>query len=164
MPIIYVKINLEQKCGVIMEETKLNLRSIARIQAMKILYISDFNGVSVEIGLAMAEKGLLDNDALNNQKEISEDAKHLLKFTDDNLEKIDEIISKTLVNYTINRLNLVDKSIIRIATAELLEGKLDKRIIINEALEITKLYTDQGDHKAVAFNNRLLDNISKNIK
>ena len=41
--------------------------------------------------------------------------------------------------------------------------KLDKRIIINEALEITKLYSDQGDHKATSFNNRLLDNISKKI-
>ena len=33
----------------------------------------------------------------------------------------------------------------------------------DEALEITKEYSDQGDHKAVAFNNRLLDNISKHL-
>ena len=45
----------------------------------------------------------------------------------------------------------------------MLMNKLAKTIIINEALEITKLYSDLGDHKAVSFNNKLLDNISKNI-
>ena len=62
-----------------------------------------------------------------------------------------------------DRLNLVDKAIIRLATAELLDGSTPRKIIINEALEITKEFSDQGDHKAVSFNNRLLDNICKSL-
>ena len=80
------------------------------------------------------------------------------------LEKIDNIISENLFNYTINRLNLVDKAIIRVATYELLRGELAKEVIINEAIELTKVYTNLDDDKAKSFNNKLLDNISKNIE
>ena len=79
------------------------------------------------------------------------------------LEKIDNIISDNLFNYTISRLNLVDKAIIRVATYELLRGELAKEVIINEAIELTKVYTNLDDDKAKSFNNKLLDNISKNI-
>ena len=78
-------------------------------------------------------------------------------------DEIDEIISSSLFNYTINRLNLVDLQIIRIATFELLENKVAKQVIINEAIELTKIYTNLDDDKAKAFNNKLLDNIAKNI-
>ncbi len=80
------------------------------------------------------------------------------------LEKIDNIISENLFNYTINRLNMVDKAIIRVATYELLRGELAKQVIINEAIELTKVYTNLDDDKAKAFNNKLLDNISKYIE
>ena len=79
-------------------------------------------------------------------------------------DEIDEIISNCLFNYTIKRLNLVDLQIIRVATFELLEKKLASAIIINEAIELTKIYTNLDDDKAKAFNNKLLDNIAKYIE
>ena len=143
--------------------SNISLRSIARIQAMKILYIADMNEISVDNALKMAKTGILDQDTLNENKEIEKETEDFLSFVVSNLDKIDDIIKNTLVNYTIDRLNAVDKAIVRVATAELIEGKLDKKIIINVALEITKLYSDNGTHKAVAFNNRLLDNISVSL-
>ena len=145
-----------------MEENKLDKRSIARIQAMKIIYIADFNGISIDSSLTMGKSGFF-NDNIAGEDPISEETIELLKYVTENLEKIDGIIKETITNYSIDRLNLVDKAIIRVATGEMLQNKLDRRIIINEALEITKLYSDQGDHKATSFNNRLLDNISKKI-
>ncbi len=142
---------------------KLGKRSILRIQIMKILFIADIDEISVNEALEHAKAGVLDNDEINENKEISEEAIKILNFINDNLNKIDDIISNTLVNYTIERLNTVDKAIIRLATAEMMMAEIDKKIIIDEALEITKLYSDTGDHKAVSFNNRLLDNISKKI-
>lgn len=141
---------------------ELSLRTIARIQAMEIIYMSDLNEISLIE--AMNDQDILDNDELLEKKELLDDAKELINFVIKNLEKIDKIIEDTLFNYKLNRLNLVDKAIIRVAVSELLINKLDAKIIIDEALEITKLYSDTGDHKAVSFNNRLLDNISKNIK
>ena len=145
-----------------MEENKLDKRSIARIQAMKIIYIADFNGISIDSSLSMGKSGFF-NDNIAGENPISDDTIELLNYVTTNLEKIDNIIKETITNYSIDRLNLVDKAIIRVATGEMLLNKLDRRIIINEALEITKLYSDQGDHKATSFNNRLLDNISKKI-
>lgn len=123
----------------------------ARVQAMQILYTSDLNATTVE-------------DVLTSYDEVDLKAKEFVDLVINNLEKIDFIISVCLKNYTINRLNLVDKAIVRLATAELIEGRTDKRIIINEAIELTKEFSDQGDHKAASFNNRLLDNISVRVK
>ncbi len=142
---------------------KISKRSIFRIQAMKVLFLADMSNISIEDAIKNAKSGILNDDEINENIEINEDVEKLLEFVNDNLVKIDELISTTLVNYSISRLNTVDKAIVRLAVAEMLKGKLDKKIIINEALEITKLYSDTGDHKAVSFNNRLLDNISKKI-
>ena len=90
-------------------------------------------------------------------------AKELIDGVINNKEKIDEIISNCLFNYTIKRLNVVDLEIIRVATFELLEKKVASAVIINEAIELTKIYTNLDDDKAKAFNNKLLDNISKYI-
>lgn len=127
-------------------------RREARVMAMQILYASDFNNVSIEDAIKFYDETPIDTLTLEFVNNVSS-----------NLEKIDSIISESLINYTIERLNLVDKAIIRLAVSELL-NKTDKRVVINEALEITKEYSDQGDHKAVSFNNKLLDRICNNIK
>ena len=126
-------------------------RRDARVLCMQILYNADLNEISIE-------------ESKNNiVEDIDELAFSFLELVENNLDKIDEIIEKSLVNYSLSRLNKVDKAIIRLATAEMLDGKTPKKVIINEALEITKEYSDQGDHKATSFNNRLLENISKNL-
>jgi N utilization substance protein B len=125
-------------------------RREARIQAMQILYTNGFYNSSLLESLNYHEA---------DEKEV---IKSFIDLVVGNEEKIDNIISECLVNYTIERLNQVDKAIIRLATAELLAGTA-RNIVINEALEITKEYSDQGDGKAVKFNNKLLDNIANRI-
>ncbi len=123
----------------------------ARVQAMQILYTADLNANSI-------------SEVLLSYDETDPKALEFVNLVTTNLEKIDFVISVCLKNYTINRLNLVDKAIVRLATAELIDGKVDKRIIIDEAIELTKEFSDQGDHKAASFNNRLLDTISVRVK
>ena len=96
--------------------------------------------------------------------EADDYAVELINGVIENKDTIDEIITKNLFNYTIKRLNLVDLAIIRIATFELLQKKLDKKVIINEAINLTKIYTNLDDDKAKSFNNKLLDNIAKDIE
>ena len=127
-------------------------RREARIAVMQILYSADLNNISIEEAKKDVGQHILTEDVLN-----------FLNMVESNKEKIDDIISRSLENYSLGRLNIVDRAIIRLATAEFLDGKTDKKIIINEALEITKTFSDQGDHKATGFNNRLLENIYKNI-
>lgn len=79
-------------------------------------------------------------------------------------KKIDEIIESVLVGYTLKRLSMVDRAILRLATYEMLETQTPYEIIIDEALNLTHTYTDLGDHKSVSFNNKVLDSIQKKIK
>ena len=120
-------------------------RTKSRAKAVEVLYAYDIS-----------------NDL--NLTDLDDYATVLVTGVIKDLEKIDNIISENLFNYTINRLNMVDKAIIRVATYELLRGELAKEVIINEAIELTKVYTNLDDDKAKAFNNKLLDNISKNIE
>ena len=120
-------------------------RTKSRAKAVEVLYAYDIS-----------------NDL--NLTDLDDYATVLVTGVIKDLEKIDNIISENLFNYTINRLNMVDKAIIRVATYELLRKELAKEVIINEAIELTKVYTNLDDDKAKAFNNKLLDNISKYIE
>lgn len=123
----------------------------SRIDAIKVIYSCHMNDTKPEdVASTVIEDG--DTTALK-----------LALGVMNNIARIDEIIANSLVNYTLSRLNVVDRSIIELATYEMLEG-LAPQIAIDEALEITKLYTDAGDKKEVKFNNKVLDNIIKNLK
>ncbi|AIO19334.1 hypothetical protein KQ51_01458 [Candidatus Izimaplasma bacterium HR1] len=81
-----------------------------------------------------------------------------------NIEKIDEIISVNLQKWKINRLTYVDRAIVRFATYELYYTETPHEIVINEALNLTKKFSDEGDNKMVGFTNKVLDNIKKYLK
>lgn len=100
---------------------------------------------------------------LNPVDDYSDFVTEIVNYVCANLEKIDEVIKASLVNYRINRLSFVDRAIIRMATAEMMLGTA-VAVAINEALEIVKVYSDQGDGASVRFVNKVLDNISKNIE
>jgi N utilization substance protein B len=78
-----------------------------------------------------------------------------------NLDYIDSIISKNLVNWRLQRLTFIDRAIIRCAVYEMEFLNTPSEIVINEALNITRKYSDEGDNKMVGFVNKVLDNIKK---
>jgi N utilization substance protein B len=82
----------------------------------------------------------------------------------EHIEKIDEIITVNLDRWRINRLTYIDRAIIRFATYELYYTETPHEIVINEALNLTKKYSDEGDNKMVGFTNKVLDNIKKYLK
>ena len=78
-----------------------------------------------------------------------------------NITKIDKIISKKLSkNWVIDRLSETEKSILRLATYELLfETQFKKLTIINEYISILEVFGGSPD-----FANGILENISKDIQ
>lgn len=80
------------------------------------------------------------------------------------MREIDLAIEHNLFDYSLYRLSYVDRAIIRLATYELLKTDTPKQVIINEAVELTKIYSNLDDEKQHKFTNRLLDNIAKTIK
>jgi len=93
-----------------------------------------------------------------------EEENEVLKDIILNLDEIDDIINDNLYNYHLSRLSFLDRAIIRVATYELRFTETPAAIIIDEAVNITKKYTDLDDEKQHKFNNKVLDNINKSLR
>lgn len=139
-------------------------RHNARIIAVLTLYNIDINKVDLSQGMECFEN--IKNLESEYEYSVEIDYKYsgkIVKGTLENLDKIDNIISSCLVKYTIDRLSYVDRAIIRLATYEMLFEKLAAAVAIDEALQITREYSNLDDLAQVKFNNSLLDNIAKKI-
>jgi len=112
-------------------------RRTYRIECVKFLY-------TLEVG-GDYEKESIDSEVFN-------DVEELINHTDE----IEDILNKSMTGWTLKRLNLVDKAILKFAVFEILYKGIPYQVAINEALEITKLYSDI-DGKQVPFNNKVLD-------
>lgn len=73
-----------------------------------------------------------------------------------NQKKISEIANKYLNNWTIDRLSKVDKAILSLGIYELLYAKTPSIVAINEAIELSKKYSDEDVTKMI---NACLDKI-----
>ncbi|MDY0210562.1 MAG: transcription antitermination protein NusB [Acholeplasma sp.] len=81
----------------------------------------------------------------------------------DHLAEIDQLIKDNLFNYSLERLSFVDRAIIRLAVYELKYTDTPNPIVINEAVKLTKSFSNLDDEKQSAFTNRLLDTIAKRL-
>ena len=118
------------------------IRSSAREYALMVVYSNDVNPESSEI-IPDTEEALSEKDRLF--------ANLLVSSVSENLATIDKNIAKYLKNWSINQLNIVDKSILRLAIAEFTysEDSSEKKIIINEAVELAKKYGGENSYRFI---------------
>ena len=131
-------------------------RTQARIYAVMSLYAYEMNNGEMNI----EEVLYFDYDNKNINDSVKKFAKELIEGTINNLERIDGIIEKYSKNWDIKRIQYVDKSILRMSIYSLiyLKEKISKPIIINEAVEIAKIFGDKDSYK---FINGILDGIQE---
>lgn len=79
----------------------------------------------------------------------------------DKRDELDEIIKNHLYHWTIDRLSILVRLILRYAFFEFLYTKHDAKLIINEAVELAKGYAETDSYK---FINGILDNFCKKNK
>lgn len=106
----------------------------------------------------------INEEEIENASVDQEFYQELLDLVNQNLNEIDEMIKKCLKKWNLSRLSYIDRAILRLATAEMLYTITPKEIIINEALEITKDYSETDDYPTVKFNNKVLDTIKETIE
>ncbi len=148
-------------------------RHVCRVCAMKILFSLDLNSsydeledLSKKIEFVMDpdySSDLVDNEVEAFILENNPFVQELVLGVKHNLDKIDQVIVESLKNWTINRLSYVDRAIIRLAVYELLETNTPANIVIDEAIEITKEYSNLEDDSQSKFTNRLLDDIKEKL-
>ena len=124
-------------------------RTITREKAMTVLYqilLYEKNKINYTIESVINE--MMESMEIEDRKKIDiEFLSSLVKGVLDNLEDIDS---------NIERLGLTDQAIIRIATYELLYTDTPNLVCINEAIELSKKYSDE---KVVKMINGVLDKI-----
>lgn len=91
-------------------------------------------------------------DIYKNEEFVIETCKGIYK----NQKKISEMANKYLNNWTIGRLSKVDKAILSLGIYELLYTKTPSIVAINEAIELSKKYSDEDVTKMI---NACLDKI-----
>jgi N utilization substance protein B len=127
-------------------------RHQARTAVVGLLYAYDLGNENI----SKYSDVILEEDKIRNkQREFSN---RLFKGTIDNLLTIDSEIQKHLKGWNYQSIGKVEKSIMRLATFEIMIDGTDKRIIINEAIELAKALADD---KSPRFINAVLDAIGK---
>jgi transcription antitermination protein NusB len=93
--------------------------------------------------------------------EHQEFANALVRGTSSRLEEIDVLLARGAANWRVERMAVIDRLVLRLATYELLaEPGTPARVIINEALELARSYSGE---EAVAFVNGVLDAVRKEL-
>ncbi|WP_368863303.1 transcription antitermination factor NusB [Staphylococcus hominis] len=111
--------------------------------------------------LEMKNTDLTINEAINFIKDDYPDLDFefihwLVTGVKDYEQVLDQSIEPKLKDWSIQRLLKTDRIILRMATFELLHSDTPPKVIINEAVELTKQFSDEGHYK---FINGVLSNI-----
>jgi N utilization substance protein B len=99
---------------------------------------------------------ILEEEKIRNRQRLF--SKEIFEGTLKNIKLLDTEIKKHLKEWDYNNIGKVEKSIIRLGAYEILIAKIDRAIIINEAIELAK---ELADEKSPKFINGVLDAIGK---
>ena len=97
--------------------------------------------------------------------DVVEFANALAKGTIDQVERIDALLERHAENWRLDRMAVVDRNLLRLATYEFFTEREDSEmpaaVIINEAIEIAKRFSADGSPQ---FINGILDSIRKELE
>lgn len=110
------------------------------------VYIYDGKSISYEIDDVIKENLEIDNDFV----------KDAVSYIVENQKSIDALANKYMENWNIDRLSKVDKAIISLAIYELTSSDTPNVVAINEAIELSKKFSDVKVTKLI---NGVLDKI-----
>lgn len=124
-------------------------RSVARKKAMIIVYqilLYEKNNINYQIDEIIKENVEENDDYINDT----------INGIINNKEKLIDLANKYLGTWPFNRLGLTDQAIILIGIYELMYTTIPNKVVINEAIELSKLFSDEAVTKMI---NATLDNI-----
>jgi len=131
----------------------MRLRSKAREVALHLLYQVEFSKTDYH----KAFQAYLENHP--QRQEVVDFSLSLIEGVIKNLNFIDGLIKKSVKNWEIERMAVIDRNILRIACWELyFIEEIPPKVSINEAIELAKRF---GDLDSPRFVNGVLDKIYK---
>lgn len=132
----------------------MNVRRKARETALQVLYRMDMaeDAASEDYGGEM--------DGLAEGTEARLYCEELIKGVVRNRAEVDRLIEANSDNWTVARMAVVDRNILRVAVYELKYSDVPYKAVIDEAVELAKRF---GSAESGAFINGIVDNARKAI-
>lgn len=131
-------------------------RTHAREAVVGMLYAYDLGNEDI---LSIASSMLEEKKIKNKQQDF---AISLLRGVIENLKQIDEAIIPYLKEWEFSRLGGMERATLRLGAYEILYTQTDVPVVINEAVELGKIYG--GEDSSSRFINGVLDALSRTIK
>jgi N utilization substance protein B len=130
---------------------------MGRERALQMLYAMDLAGVDAEREIALFWGHLAETGSEN--KGFADD---LVRTYGRRCEHIDGMIREVSHHWRLERMARVDRNVLRLATAELLEMEdVPRRVTLNEAVELAKRFGSEG---SAGFVNGVLDRIASDLR
>ena len=126
-------------------------RSRAREVALQVLYEDDINP-----DRNMHTADLFVGRRLHHDGPLVEFAQSLISGVRRNRGELDEMLRRSAANWSLERMAVIDRNIIRIGAFEILYAETPGRVAINEAIELSKRY---GGKNSPQFVNGILDRV-----
>ncbi len=128
-------------------------RSRAREVVLQLLYQYDLNQV---------EESAIDAEFLANrlhhQAELVRFATNLLQGVLRNRDKLDAQLTQVSQNWSLDRMAMTDRNVLRMGAFELLYSDTPRPVVIDEAVEIGRRF---GDKHSAQFINGILDGLHR---
>ncbi len=130
-------------------------RRKAREMALQVLFQLDYQTVDIADALEF-----VCSEHVNMSNDVKQYALEVATGTSNNLDDIDSIIVNQSTDWKIERMNGVDRNILRMAIFEMNFGRetIAPNVVINEAIELAKTY---GTEDSGRFINGVLGNLVK---
>ncbi len=126
-------------------------RRRAREIVLQLLYEADMNpGRSDESSRAFIRA------RMQGRKALTEFADNLLRGTLEHRSEIDTHLSRLAAHWTLSRMAVTDRNVLRLGGFEILFGDTPGRVAVNEAVVLAKRY---GDKNSPRFVNGVLDRL-----
>ncbi|MDH5762430.1 MAG: transcription antitermination factor NusB [Nitrospinota bacterium] len=130
-------------------------RRFSRELVIQFLYLSEMNEGNISNQL---QQFLEDNPCSPDVQTFAED---ILKDIFDNKKEIDAKLEKYSEHWTLSRMTVIDRNLLRMAASELMYSKtVPPKVAIDEAVEIAKKF---GSEDSPNFINGVLDRILKEL-
>lgn len=131
----------------------MSTRRRAREIVLQLLYEADLNGTRDKDGARRFIRS-----RLQGRRALTDFADALLSGTLEHRATIDQHLSKLATHWTLPRMPVTDRNILRLGAYEILFGDTPGRVAVNEAIELAKRY---GDKNSPRFVNGVLDRLYK---
>lgn len=86
---------------------------------------------------------------LAGRQDVQDYAQRIITQLIQHRDAIDQQLNNAMVGWQLKRLARLDRDILRIAVAEIMYLAIDKRIAIDEAIEIAKRYSDEDGYRFI---------------